>query len=321
LEPLLANKSADKEYLKKLFLEFFGVYIGRLRDSSEREAVVSLLDAHFGFRAEGLDLEEVLRSASLDLNSLLGALTSSRGDELIPRHDTAIVPTPTQMITLYLILKALIHNEPLLVAGNPASGKTTIIRHLARQKETDLYYVNLSSDTGLEELLGGYTQDKKGKWHYRKGLLFRAMEEGSWLLIDEANLSPLSEYLNTLLDFGYVIDAEENVCHAHPNFRIFLSMNPPSVHQSRNLLSPALRSRFTEVWVEELTNLGELAGLVDTWSSSHEEMLASHKKKKGKRRRDARDEKISADKKPVKTDEKKEGEEFASGKRFTHFST
>jgi hypothetical protein len=98
-------------------------------------------------------------------------------------------------------------------------------------------------------------------------------------------------------------------------------MNPPSVHQSRNLLSPALRSRFTEVWVEELTNLGELAGLIDTWSSSHVETHGSHKKKKGKKRRDVRDEKISADKKPAKTDTKKEGEEFAAGKRFTHFST
>jgi MoxR-like ATPase len=148
-----------------------------------------------------------------------------------------------------------------------------------------------------------------------------AMEKGSWLLIDEANLSPLSEYLNTLLDFGYVIDGEENVCHAHPNFRIFLSMNPPSVHQSRNLLSPALRSRFTEVWVEELTDLGELAGLIDTWSYAHGEARASRKGKKAKKRRDARDKKISGDKKPVKTDAKKEGEKFASYKRFTHYST
>ena len=321
LEPVLANRSADKEYFKKFFLELFSVYIGRLRDSSEREAVVSLLDAYFGFRAEGLDLKEVLISASLDMDSLLADLTSSKGDELIPRHDAAIVPTPTQRITLYLILTALINNEPLLVAGNPASGKTTLIRYLAGQKETNLYYVNLSSDTGLEELLGGYIQDKKGKWHYRKGLLFMAMEKGSWLLIDEANLSPLSEYLNTLLDFGYVIDGEENVCYAHPNFRIFLSMNPPSVHQSRNLLSPALRSRFTEVWVEELTNLGELAGLVDTWSKAHEEAQTSHKKSRGKKRKDARDEKISDDKKPAKTDAKKEDEGFASDKRFTHYST
>ena len=320
LEPLLADRSSGKEYLKKFFLEFFSVYIGRLRDSSERDALVRLLDAHFGFRAEGLDLEKALGAASLKLDPLLAALTCSKGDELIPRDDAVIVPTPTQNITLYLILKALIHNEPLLVAGNPASGKTTLIRYLARQKETNLYYVNLSSDTGLEELLGGYTQDKKGKWRYRKGLLFAAMAEGSWLLIDEANLSPLSEYLNTLLDFGYVIDGEENVCYAHPNFRIFLSMNPPSVHQSRNLLSPALRSRFTEVWVEELTNLGELAGLIDTWSSRQGEMRASRKVKRGKKRRDARGEKISADKKTAKKDAKKEGEEFASDKRFTHYS-
>jgi MoxR-like ATPase/HEAT repeat protein len=318
LEPLLESKSAEREFLKKFFLEFFSVYIGRLRDSSERDAVVSLLDAHFGFRAAGLDLEEVLISASLGLNPLLATLASSKGDKLIPRRDAVIVPTPTQNITIYLILKAIINNEPLLVAGNPASGKTTIIRYLAGQKETNLYYVNLSSDTGLEELLGGYTQDKKGKWHYRKGLLFRAMEEGSWLLIDEANLSPLSEYLNTLLDFGYVIDAEENVCHAHPNFRIFLSMNPPSVHQSRNLLSPALRSRFTEVWVEELTNLGELAGLIDTWSSSKGEARTAHQKSRGRKKRDAGDQKISAGKKP---DARKEGDEIASGKRFTHFTT
>ncbi len=320
LEPLLAGKSSGREYLKRFFLEFFSVYIGRLRDSSEREAVVSLLDAHFGFRAEGLDLEETLGDASLRLDTLLAALTSSKGDVLIPRDDAEIVPTPTQNITLYLILKALIHNEPLLVAGNPASGKTTLIRYLARKKETNLYYVNLSSDTGLEELLGGYTQDKKGKWHYRKGLLFAAMAEGSWLLIDEANLSPLSEYLNTLLDFGYVIDGEDNVCYAHPNFRIFLSMNPPSVHQSRNLLSPALRSRFTEVWVEELTNLGELAGLVDTWTKGHEALPASRRKKKGKKGKPLREEKIAGDKKAAKTDDKKEREGFASDKRFTHYS-
>ena len=320
LEPLLAKKSQDKDFLKQLFLEFFSVYIGRLRDIAEREALASLLDAHFGFRAQGLDLEEELRAASDDLDSLLSGLKSTKGEVLVPREDAEIVPTPTQNVTLYLIMKALLNREPLLIAGNPASGKTTIIRYLARKKNTNLYYVNLSSDTGLEELLGGYAQDKKGKWHYRKGLLFKAMAEGSWLLIDEANLSPLSEYLNTLLDFGYVIDGEENVCYAHANFRIFLSMNPPSVHQSRNLLSPALRSRFTEVWVEEITDLGELAGLVDTWTKGHEALPASRRKKTGKKGKALREDKPAVDKKVAKKDEKKEREGFASDKRFTHYS-
>ncbi|MGZ3595219.1 MAG: hypothetical protein ACXVAD_06530 [Syntrophales bacterium] len=81
-----------------------------------------------------------------------------------------------------------------------------------------------------------------------------------------------------------------------------------------------MRSRFTEVWVEELTNLDELAGLVDTWSNAREEAPASHKKSKRKKGRDARDKKISGDKKPAKTDAKKEDEGFASDKRFTHYS-
>jgi len=46
--------------------------------------------------------------------------------------------------------------------------------------------------------------------HSPKGWLFKAVEEGFWLLVDEANLSSLSEYLNTLIDFGYVIDEEGN---------------------------------------------------------------------------------------------------------------
>lgn len=317
VEPLLAKGDAGEEFLKRFFLEFFSVYIGRLRDSFEREAVTSLLDTHFGFRAKGLDLDVAFNSSAEDLKSLMESLTASKGEEFVPRHDADIIPTPTQRITLYLMLKALIQNEPVLVVGNPASGKTTLIRYLARQKKTNLYYVNLSSDTGLEELLGGYTQDKRGKWHYKKGLLFNAIEEGSWLLIDEANLSPLSEYLNTLLDFGYVIDGEENICYAHPNFRIFLAINPPSVHQSRNLLSPALRSRFTEVWVEELTNLGELADLIDTWGSAPGAASKAREHKKGKKRR-GRDEKVSED---IKKGKKLEQKEFASFKRYTHFST
>jgi len=115
-------------------------------------------------------------------------------------------------------------------------------------------------------LLGGYIQDTHGKWYYKQGLLFKAMQEGNWLLIDEANLNPLSEYLNTLLDFGYIVDEEGQVYRTHPNFRLLFSINPPKIHPSRNILSPALRTRFNEIWVEEVSDVDELSMLVKNWA-------------------------------------------------------
>lgn len=268
VELLLKEDLIEEEFLKRLFQEIYCVYVGRIRDESEREAVVNLLDTFFGFRGRGLELTALLSPSWEDVMVLIDQLKTSPGNAFVPQGEADIMPTETQKMTLFLILKALLQDEPVLLVGNPASGKTTLIRYLARLKQTNLYYVNLSSDTGLEELLGGYMQEESGKWYYRRGLLFRAMEEGSWLLIDEANLSPLSEYLNTLLDFGYVVDGEENICHAHPHFRIYLAINPPSVHQSRNLLSPALRSRFAEIWIEELMKVSELAELIETWGTS-----------------------------------------------------
>ncbi len=84
-------------------------------------------------------------------------------------------------------------------------------------------------------------------------------------MIDEANLNPLSEYLNTLIDFGYAADEEGVLSRVHPHFRLFFSINPPKVHPSRNVLSPALRTRFNEIWVEETRDAGDLAGLVKRW--------------------------------------------------------
>jgi len=202
---------------------------------------------------------------SQENNNLLTLLKVTQGSQFIPGKEAQISPSASQKVILNFIVKSLIQNEPVLLVGNPASGKTTLIRYLARAKQTNLYYVNLSSDSGLEDLLGGYYQDKEGNWQYRQGLLFKAIQEGSWLFIDEANLSSLSEYLNTLIDFGYISDEEGKIITAHPNFRLFLSINPPKIHSSRNLLSPALRTRFNEIWVEEIDKREELEAMIKDW--------------------------------------------------------
>jgi len=264
---LLKSNLSDKEFFKQLFWELYTVYLARIRNESERQALISSLDAHFGFKMKGLKLEEIIDGQRKKITFLFNEIRVTKGDEFIPQTEADIIPTRSQEIIVTSILYAIKYNEPVLLVGMPASGKTTLIRYLAKQKQTNLFYINLSLDTGLEELLGGYVQDEKGRWYYRKGMLFKAVEEGFWLLVDEANLSSLSEYLNTLIDFGYVIDEEGNIYQAHPCFKLFLAINPPRIHTSRNLLSPSLRSRFFEIWVEEITRERELRYLVNQWIS------------------------------------------------------
>ena len=272
LTPTIKANVPEPAFLQVLASELSDVYVARVRNGDEREALIMLIDTLFGLKTENMSIEDVLVVHAGQLEQVLADLPVTRGRYLIPGQEAHIVPTKTQRQTLASVVKALFFNEPILLVGYPASGKTTLIRYLAREKKTDLYYVNLSSDSGLEELLGGYTQGRSGKWHYKRGLLFKAVKKGAWLLIDEANLNPLSEYLNTLLDFGYVADEEGTLFKLHPNFRLFFSINPPKIHPSRNVLSPALRTRFNEIWIEEITDAGELSELVESWKHAQSPM-------------------------------------------------
>jgi MoxR-like ATPase/HEAT repeat protein len=265
LSPAIKTNVPEPMFMHLLGIELADVYVARVRHRDEREGLVTLIDTIFGTKAESSSIEEALTIPSKRLEQLLADLPVTRGRHFIPGEEARIVPTETQRNTLVSVLKALKFDEPILLVGYPASGKTTLVRYLAREKKTDLYYVNLSSDSSLEELLGGFTQDRSGKWRYKRGLLFKAVKNGAWLLIDEANLNPLSEYLNTLLDFGYITDEEGTIFELHPNFRLFFSINPPKIHPSRNVLSPALRTRFNEIWIEEITDVAELSELVDRW--------------------------------------------------------
>ncbi|MGD0172715.1 MAG: HEAT repeat domain-containing protein [Halobacteriota archaeon] len=272
LTPAIKANVPEPALLQLLARELSAVYVARVRNGDEREALIKLIDTLFGLKTESTSIEDVLAIRAEQLEQCLTDLSVTRGRYLIPGQEAHIVPTKTQRQTLASVVRALFFNEPILLVGYPASGKTTLIRYLAREKKADLYYVNLSSDSGLEELLGGYTQGRSGKWHYKRGLLFKAVKKGAWLLIDEANLNPLSEYLNTLLDFGYVADEEGTLFELHPNFRLFFSINPPKIHPSRNVLSPALRTRFNEIWIEEITDAEELSELVESWKHAQSPM-------------------------------------------------
>ena len=98
------------------------------------------------------------------------------------------------------------------------------------------------------------------------GLLVEAMRKGHWVLLDEVNLAA-SETLQALAG---VLDGQ-SLCLTergdvepvprHKNFRIFAAMNPPT-DVGKKELPIALRSRFTELYAEEVTDHQDLRHVV-----------------------------------------------------------
>ena len=77
------------------------------------------------------------------------------------------------------------------------------------------------------------------------------------------------ERLNSVLEPARTIALAEKggdaleIVTAHPAFRLLATMNPGGDHGKREL-SPALRSRFTELWAPACSSREDLRALVAT---------------------------------------------------------
>lgn len=104
-------------------------------------------------------------------------------------------------------------------------------------------------------------------WH--DGPLVQAMKNGHFILIDEISLADDSvlERLNSVLEPSQLLvlaekggpDLEELT--AHSQFFLLATMNPGGDFGKKEL-SPALRNRFTEIWVPAVTDLDDLRSIV-----------------------------------------------------------
>lgn len=85
-----------------------------------------------------------------------------------------------------------------------------------------------------------------GCFEWMDGLLIKALEEGAWILMDNANLCNPSvlDRLNPLLEpNGYLlvnerglVDGQVKIIKPHPNFRMFMTMDPKNGEISRPMV-------------------------------------------------------------------------------------
>ena len=105
-----------------------------------------------------------------------------------------------------------------------------------------------------------------GRFEWVDGVLLKAAVRGEWVLLENANLcSPtVLDRLNPLLEIGGSLlvsecgmrDGEPRVITAHPNFRLFLALDP-----RRGEVSRAMRNRGVEVFLAPPETAGDAAGV------------------------------------------------------------
>ncbi|WVR04698.1 hypothetical protein IAU60_001709 [Kwoniella sp. DSM 27419] len=114
-------------------------------------------------------------------------------------------------------------------------------------------------------------------FEWSDGPLVHAMTAGDLLLLDEVSLADDSvlERLNSVLEPGRTlvlaekggVDIDEATIVAHDRFHVVATMNPGGDFGKKEL-SPALRNRFTEIWVPALNDRGDLLQIIgQSWKS------------------------------------------------------
>ncbi|KAK3301992.1 uncharacterized protein B0T15DRAFT_561457 [Chaetomium strumarium] len=121
---------------------------------------------------------------------------------------------------------------------------------------------------GLKAKIHASSTRSKALFEWSDGSLVHAMKEGSYFLLDEISLADDSvlERLNSVLEpHRSLLLAEKGITdsfvQAAEGFQFFATMNPGGDFGKKEL-SPALRNRFTEVWVPAFSEMDDVHDIV-----------------------------------------------------------
>ncbi|KAL3419302.1 denitrification regulatory protein NirQ (ATPase) [Phlyctema vagabunda] len=133
----------------------------------------------------------------------------------------------------------------------------------------------------LQERVDSNQGKAKALFEWSDGSLVQALKEGQFFLLDEISLADDSvlERLNSVLESQRTIllaekGAEDSFVQAADGFQFFATMNPGGDYGKREL-SPALRNRFTEIWVPSLSEHEDVLQIVRSKLDSNLKAFAS----------------------------------------------
>ena len=182
-----------------------------------------------------------------------------------------------QKENLGLIQTAMEHGLPALLVGHQGSGKTRMIHAVANHLGKTVTRINLTGQTGEDELAGKMGL-LNGATHFVDGPLTIAVRDGHVLILDELNAANAEVLflLHPLLDGGQFIrlmGKDGEIVNAHPDFRMFATINPPDYVGTKEL-NPALLSRFMLILNIEYAKPAEEAKILIQYTPNFSETFA-----------------------------------------------
>ncbi len=143
---------------------------------------------------------------------------------------------------------AIKRDIPALLVGDTGTGKTSVVRELAKENNKKFTRIPITGETTPEDLLGKY-ELVNGDTKWIVGILIQAMLRGDYLTIDEINMA-LPEVLALLYELFddsksvTVTQHDGEIVKPHKDFRAFATMNPVDEYAGTKELNKALKSRF-----------------------------------------------------------------------------
>lgn len=226
------------------------IIIERQRSQEDKNTVISVFKIVFQdrFNYEKKDFIALYSNA----NQFLPSMTINNIDigKYLQTNFSSFIFTKSYIRLINLIYKAWLHQEPVLLIGETGIGKTRICEILSLVFGVTLQSINVHSGTESSDFIG-HPVLENGEIGWRDGPLVEAMLDGNAFLIDEINLAEDSalERLNSVLEDNrrlFIPETSKEI-RAADTFKVIATMNPSGDFGKREL-SPALRSRFTEIY-------------------------------------------------------------------------
>ncbi len=174
------------------------------------------------------------------------------GSVLLPRRDASVVDDYGQRLVprlrftyrdnindqqgslLEFIARAVEENDIALLVGHLGTGKTTGVMKVAEMVGAPLSVTNCDGQLTVEQIIGTRIPDKDPSGatilRWQDAPLLRAYREGYWACIDDFTFTGsdvFSAIFGLMTNEYYQVLVTGEIVQKHPDFRLFLTTNPP----------------------------------------------------------------------------------------------